>query len=316
MAEAESSSLRKTAFEPPVSHGSGLRNTSAQAAALAAGYPGAASAEPRLLDSVLLKAKGYAENVNSLAEDSVKAMSSLTDRMMHRVSPAMESAKGSAKEWTEVFNENIEKFGRRFEEAADLKQWEKGTKKRFPETLAAIEKTRDKVENFAPLTAMGLIDRSTTVVEDFAGEAPQGEVQQSAASPAPQVLGASPTAPEVSQEPVALPETHVLAPEGAGADRDDDAAKPVEAVETPEVGSSTDKLVEDDAAKPAEAVETSEVGSFADKLIDDDAAKPVEAVDTPEVASSTDKLVVLQSPAGAAEPKALAADVRDGDLLT
>lgn len=129
-----------------VADGAALSNTSSQAAALAAGRE---AREPTFLE----KMKGIADGVNRMAEDAVAGTASLSERFLRRVAPASESVK----DLTEASQKGMQDFGKRVEEQGDFKQWEVGTKERFPETLASVAANGEWVETVAPLTAVGLI---------------------------------------------------------------------------------------------------------------------------------------------------------------
>lgn len=142
-----------------------LSNTSAQSAALAAGRADTASAatqgNPRggtLLESLMPKMKGFADGMNRFAEDSVSGVATLSERFLLRVAKGVETGK----EMTEATQKGMHDFGKSVEEKVDFKQWELGTKERFPVTLAAVEENGDWVEKLAPLTAVGLVAEAGT----------------------------------------------------------------------------------------------------------------------------------------------------------
>merc|ERR1740121_3394866 len=92
--------------------------------------------------------------MNKMAENSVAGLGSFTERMLNRITPGMAA---TAKDITENSRKGMEAFGERFEEKHEFKQWEEGTKERFPETMQSMQETGEFVENMAPLTATGLV---------------------------------------------------------------------------------------------------------------------------------------------------------------
>jgi len=150
-----------------------LQNTSSEAFALAAGQGTSAAndqsetgsqATAQSKRSSLSHAEERIESVvagvNRLSEKSVAGMASLSEKFVAHMQALTKTGQGISEQTVKT----VQRLGSRIEEAAQFQQWEQGTKERFPETLASMERNVDAIEKAAPLTALGLVQETETEV--------------------------------------------------------------------------------------------------------------------------------------------------------